>query len=177
MLEIYLQAFVCPSSYHANGDYERRGVSTLEMEAPSLEGGLAAAAAVNELLLQSWSGKIRLFPGLPDSWDASFRDLRAEDAFLVSAERVAGKTGPVSVTSLAGALCVLVSPFPKGDAAVHTGEEEVLFECKGDELHFHTAAGQTYLIHEEGDAHPFVFRSVPAAAERSANFFGLTESG
>jgi hypothetical protein len=58
------------------------------------------------MLLQSWGGKIAVFPAIPDSWErAVFHDLRAEGAFLVSAERRAGKTAWVRIKSLAGEPC------------------------------------------------------------------------
>jgi len=51
-----------------------------------IETPLSGAASVLEMLLQSWGGKIRIFPALPDNWkDASFSDLRAEGGYLVSA--------------------------------------------------------------------------------------------
>ncbi len=55
---------------------------------PVIETPLAAAASIQEMFLQSWGDKIRIFPAIPDDWaDASFKDLRAEGAFLVSAVR------------------------------------------------------------------------------------------
>jgi hypothetical protein len=141
-----------------------------------VEGGFGAAAAINEILLQSWNGKIRLFPGLPDSWNASFRQLRAENAFLVSAERVAGRIGPVVITSLAGAACVLVSPFPMMSVAVWAGNEEIAFDKRGDEVVFPTVAGQTYVVRDRNDAHPFVFRSVSPLTAQKSNFFGVRET-
>src|SRR5580704_9671717 len=72
--------------------------------------------ALNPMLLQSWSatpgeintGVIRIFPAMPHEWaDASFRDLRAEGGYKVSAVRknnktswfsiMAGKTGLVRI--------------------------------------------------------------------------------
>ena len=52
------------------------------------------------MLLQSWGGKVRVFPSVPAAWsDVSFTDLRAEGGFIVSATRRAGKTVSVSVTA------------------------------------------------------------------------------
>ncbi len=64
------------------------------------------ANGVQTMLLQSWGDTIRVFPAVPKSWsDAVFHDLRAEGAFLVSAERKGGKTQWVRVKSLAGEPC------------------------------------------------------------------------
>lgn len=73
---------------------------------PVIETPLSAAASVHDMLLSSWGDRMRVFPGVPDAWaDITFRDLRAEGAFLVSAARRGGTTQWVRVTSLAGEPC------------------------------------------------------------------------
>jgi hypothetical protein len=79
-----------------------------EAALPVMETPLHAAAAVQEMLLQSWGDRIRVFPAVPDAWaDVIFHDLRAEGAFLVSAARRAGQTSWVRIESLAGEPCLL----------------------------------------------------------------------
>ena len=52
------------------------------------------------MLLQSWGGKLRIFPAVPEQWkDAAFDRLRAEGGFTVSARRVAGKTVEATITA------------------------------------------------------------------------------
>jgi hypothetical protein len=73
---------------------------------PCIETPLHAAQAIQEMLLQSHGGVIRVFPAVPSAWrDVAFHDLRAEGAFLVSAVRRDGKTLWVRVRSLAGEPC------------------------------------------------------------------------
>jgi alpha-L-fucosidase 2 len=82
-------------------------------ESPCIESTLAVANIIQDMLMQSWtdpakeaSGPIRVFPAVPSVWkDIEFRDLRAEGAFLVSAERAAGQTQWVRIKSLAGEPC------------------------------------------------------------------------
>jgi hypothetical protein len=82
---------------------------------PCIESTLGLANIVQTLLIQSWSdpaadepGPIRVFPAVPSSWeDVEFRDLRAEGAFLVSAERSGGRTRWVRIRSLAGEPCLV----------------------------------------------------------------------
>jgi alpha-L-fucosidase 2 len=78
--------------------------NTMYLEAgPVIETPLSAAQAVHEMLLQTWGGVLRVFPALPASWkDVSFHQLRGEGAFLLSANRRAGRTTFVRVQSLAG---------------------------------------------------------------------------
>ena len=68
--------------------------------------------AVGELLLQSVSDVIRVFPAWPPDRAAEFRDLRAQGGFLVSARQHNGKTLRVDVTSTAGGPLRLLSPWP-----------------------------------------------------------------
>ena len=55
------------------------------------------------MMLQSYDNEIHIFPAVPDAWkEASYRDLRTEGAFLVSAKRAQSKTVYVKINSLAG---------------------------------------------------------------------------
>ena len=75
---------------------------------PVIETPLSAGAAVDQLLLQSWGGKLRVFPAVPKTWnEAEFHQLRGQGGFLVSASRKEGRTAWVSVKSLTGQPCRL----------------------------------------------------------------------
>lgn len=70
----------------------------------------SAASAMQEMLLQSWGGKIRIFPAIPEQWkDLSFDKLSTADAFLVSAQRTEGKTTYIKVYSSKGGPCRIES--------------------------------------------------------------------
>lgn len=90
-------------------------VNTLYRESgPVIETPLSAAQSIHDMLLQSWGGKIRVFPAVPHTWqDLAFRDFRTEGAFLVSACRRKGKTAFVSVRSLAGEPCTIVTDIAR----------------------------------------------------------------
>lgn len=65
-----------------------------------------------DMLIQSWGGKIRIFPGVSPEWqEAVFHQLRAEGGFLVSANRKNGSTEWIQIESLAGESCVLQHGF------------------------------------------------------------------
>ena len=51
--------------------------------------GLGIIAPIQEMLLQSWDGILRIFPYWPDDREARFEGLRARGAFLVSAAKSA----------------------------------------------------------------------------------------
>ena len=73
---------------------------------PVIECSIVLNRSLQDMLLQSWGDKIAVFPAIPKAWDSAvFHDLRAEGAFLVSAERKGGKTAWVRIKSLAGEPC------------------------------------------------------------------------
>ena len=92
----YERAFILRNGFHVNGDQLHAGLSGMTYRPFTLEGNFLAMEAVHDMLLQSWpvdiakdpTPVIRIFPAMP--WrlhDASFRDLRAEGGFIVSAQR------------------------------------------------------------------------------------------
>lgn len=110
-LEIFATAFCLRNSFHVNGDQSGKGYSKFTYRPFTLEGNFAMPAALQEMLLQSHSGVVELFPAVPESWkDIEFRTLRAEGAFLVSARRAAGRVVRVEVTAEQGGRLRLVSP-------------------------------------------------------------------
>ena len=73
-------------------------------------GGLSRM--VQDILIQSWGGKIRVFPAVSKAWnDAVFNDLRAEGGFKVSAMRKNGATNWIQIESLAGEPCIIEHNF------------------------------------------------------------------
>ena len=71
----------------------------------------AAAGIVAELLLQSVSDIIRVFPCWPKATDARFKNLRAQGGFLVTAEQKAGKIVKLEITSTVGGKLRLLNPW------------------------------------------------------------------
>ena len=120
MLQEYLH-FISVNTFHLNGDPRHFGDSRSDSTPMTLEAGFASAAALMEMLLQSWGGKIRVFPAVPEFWpDVYFEKLRAEGAFLVTARRDNGQTQFVEILSEAGETCRLRNPFA-GQSATLAG--------------------------------------------------------
>lgn len=112
MLNKFASNFVSTNSFHLNGDQKGGQFSNFTYRPFTLEGNFAFAQGVQELLLQTRGGIIEVFPAVPESWkDVSFRTLRAEGAFLVSAVKENGKVKEIVVKSEAGGNCLLRLPF------------------------------------------------------------------
>jgi hypothetical protein len=103
--------------YYLDFLIKHRNVSSTTMYAegnPVIESPLSFATALHDMLLQSWGGKIRVFPGTPKEWgDVAFDQLRTQGAFLVSAKSEAGGTQFVQLKSLIGSPCIVKTDLVK----------------------------------------------------------------
>ncbi|CAI6022981.1 glycosyl hydrolase family 95 catalytic domain-containing protein [Cohnella sp. JJ-181] len=100
----------------------------------------ALPAVINECLLQSYTGILRLFPNWPADRPASFATLRAVGGFLVSASLESGRVQRIEVYSEAGQTFRLYNPW-NGDAIVQRdGEEDT---ASGAILELEAPAGST----------------------------------
>ncbi len=102
-------------------------------------------ATVNEMLMQSYEGIIRLFPCWNKKSDASFQNLRADGAFLVSAELKNKNITSLEIKSLKGRACTvecsnIKSVINKAD------NSEIPFNRVGDAISFETQADAEYVL-------------------------------
>jgi alpha-L-fucosidase 2 len=77
----------------------------------SFEPNGIGASAINEMLLQSYDGTIRVAPAVPAAWSVRF-DLAAQGGFRVNAEVDQGNISWAAVESQLGGPCRLVHPWP-----------------------------------------------------------------
>lgn len=130
-------------------------------------------AAVNEMLIQSHGGTVRLFPAIPDGdpeyerytrkgyylgeylklrheyprWDnASFSRLLAKGAFEVSARLENGVIAYAEVTSRKGGTLRIASDYFNEKTAVFCRGERVAFTKEDGVFIIDTAEGETYLL-------------------------------
>lgn len=86
----------------------------------------ALPVVINECMLQSYNGIIRLFPNWPGDTDAQFQDLRAVGAFLVSASHADGKVKFVRIRSEAGGTLRIIIPWETGATLHKNGKREII---------------------------------------------------
>ena len=147
-LRIFAECFCLRNGFHANGDQSRSGKSGFTYRPFTLEGNMAFASGVQEMLLQSHSGVIRVFPAIPSDWkDVSFDKLRAIGAFVVSASLENGDVSLVKVVSEKGGLLRLVNPF-KGKFRI-AGKKKKITEKNGV-LELKTRAGEEITLERIG---------------------------
>lgn len=107
-----------------------------------LENCSVTANTVNEMILQSFEGIIRVFPDWDMKTDAAFKTLRADGAFLVSSEVKNKKITSVKITCEKGGKLFIKNPYENArtelDGTVGTTSDDILV--------FNTAAGDKLLI-------------------------------
>ena len=97
-LQRFASNFCSINSFHLNGDQKGGQYSGFTYRPFTLEGNFAFAQGIHELLLQSKSGYIEIFPATPSSWqNVSFDELRTQGGFLVSAAKSKGRLQYVKI--------------------------------------------------------------------------------
>ena len=100
---------------------------------------------VNEMLMQSFEGVIRLFPCWDKKMSASFENLRADGAFLVSAELKNEKIKSLKIRSLRGRQCNVDCSEIKS-VVRETDKKEIPFRRNGSTVSFETEKDSTYIL-------------------------------
>ncbi len=109
------------------------------------------AAAINEMVLQSYDGVIRVFPAMPADWSGRFAHFRAAGAFLVSASCREGVVDWIVIHSEAGGLCQIANPWPGQEVEVRQlPTEGILLSTTASILTFETRSTITYRLLPKG---------------------------
>lgn len=93
-LSQFCKGFVGENGFHLNGDYKHYGYTWFHYRPFTLEGLFGFCDALHEMLLQDHTGKVELFPAIPDEWrvgTVEFENLRSRGGILISARLEKGK--------------------------------------------------------------------------------------
>lgn len=102
----------------------------------------AVPLTINEMLLQSYEGIVRIFPNWNHSKNASFYNLRAYGAFLISSSLKNSDIEYVKILSEKGRPCVFENPWPgKQVQLFRNGKKAEIL--KGIHLIFKTVQNET----------------------------------
>lgn len=143
MLKIFATNFVSSNSFHLNGDQRGGQYSSFTYRPFTLEGNFAFAQGIHEMLIQSDKAYIEIFPATPAGWkNVSFKTLRTEGAFLVSATKESGNVTEVKIAAEAGGIMHLKLPFK----TFYIDGEQKKYDLKGNILELKMSKGETILI-------------------------------
>jgi hypothetical protein len=128
-LKTFASCYCSPNSFHLNNNQCKNGKDDIGSDPFTLEGNFASAAALQEMMLQSRNGFIRIFPAVPSQWrDVNFNNLLAEGAFLISGSKHEGVVDQFVISAPEGGIAHVVMPFP---TFVIAGSEKVLVLTSG----------------------------------------------
>lgn len=141
--------------YDKRVHYDLRSNDSGFPASPFIQFGLeplgSIGAAINEMLLQSVEGKIRIFPALPEDWkneEVAFK-LWAEKGFLVSALKNSnGELQTFTIYSKLGNDCMIVNPWKEKEIVIKssTGKEVKVSKVDNDVYSFETIAEEEYSV-------------------------------
>ena len=108
---------------------------------------LGVIAPLQEMLLQSWDGALRIFPAWPRNLDARYENFRAEGAFLVTAGWSRGRVTNLEIFSERGARCRLYPPWPGGLVVLNATGQKIAPSAEAyGRVGFDTQAGGRYRL-------------------------------
>ena len=146
--------------------------NTMYLEAgPVIETPLSAVTTINEMLLQSWGGVIRVFPAIPVSWkETSFDKLLAKGGFEVSAVRKNGQTSFIKIKSLAGQPCIVKTDM-KGNIKSTGNRLFKLSKSSDGNLSIDVKKGEEVILYT--GQKPSVLTITEASGDNNFNYWGL----
>jgi hypothetical protein len=131
-------------------------------------------AAINEMLMQSHEGKIRIFPAIPDNWSGAFT-LLARGSFLVSSElKKDGTITGIVIQSQKGNRCVVQNPWGSEEVVIsQMGKDSTkpIAYVKGELIQFNTLPGSTYLIQRKNKRGGFNKTNFSSRKNQSPKYF------
>ena len=104
-----------------------------------------------ERLLNSRIGRIHLFPAVPATATIAFRNFQTRGGFLVTAEKVKGKTTFVEITTRRSIDCEVMNPWPGQEVEIRDKSSNQIYPSRKDNtngecLIFAAEAGSSYQI-------------------------------
>ncbi len=121
-----------PNGFHLNGDYRKTGITAIHYRPFTLEGNMAAADALQEMLLQTDNGVIRAFPAVPAQWlhnGAEFQRFRGEMGVIVSAGAAHSRLEYVRLQAEHGGIFRVKNDFDTDKLSVERSGTMVILEC------------------------------------------------
>ncbi len=131
-LALFFDNFCSRNGFNLNGDFKHRGISWFHYRPFTLEANMAAADAIQEMLLQTHNGIIRVFPAIPEKWkewSLSFRDFRAERGAVASARMTGGRLDYIIVRTDRAGVFRVQNRFSAGKLLVTVSDTSFEVPC------------------------------------------------
>jgi len=136
-LKLFWENFCSVNGFHLNGDYKKRGISSFHYRPFTLEGNMAAANALQEMLVNTDKGVIRLFNAIPEEWKkegAAFSNFRGQNGILISASIKCGKVERVTLKAQQKGNYKLQNSFSSKSLVISRISGDESLECDKGEI-------------------------------------------
>ena len=115
-----------------------------------IDGNFGGAAAVVEMLLQSYHEEIHLLPALPSAWpDGKVTGLRARGGYRVDIEWKHGALAQADITPVEDRECI-VKTGGQSLAVIDAAGNAVAVREADNKIAFDVTAGETYTVRNNG---------------------------
>lgn len=125
------------NGFHVNGDFKQKTDFHMKYRLFTLEGNFIATDAIQEMLLYSEWGRIKLFPAIPSDWkNAEFENFRAYGGLLISSKFSDGKISYVKIAATADCDFCLENDLSHLRCETNISDTEKIRLKKGDTIIF-----------------------------------------
>lgn len=149
-LKLFWENFCSQNGFNLNGDFKKKGLCFFHYRPFTLEANMAAANALQEMLLYTEKDVIELFPAIPDNWleeTVSFNNFVGDKGMSVSAIREGGLLKSLTIKSQNEGVYKLRKDFDLSQYSIETeieyseGETDLILNLKKDQLFSMTHKG------------------------------------
>lgn len=125
------------NGFHINGDFKRKTDFNMKYRLFTLEGNFIATDAIQEMLLFSEWGKIKLFPAIPSNWtDAEFENFRAYGGLLISSKMTDGRISYLKIKATADCTFTIENDLSHLNCSIKANDIKNITLNKNDEIVF-----------------------------------------
>lgn len=137
MLHDFFNYNCTDNGFHINGDFKHKTDFNMKYRLFTLEGNFIATDAIQEMLLYSEWGKIRLFPAIPSNWtDAEFENFRAYGGLLISSKITDNKISYVKIKATADCTFKIENDLSRLNCNIKITDIKNITLNKNDEIIF-----------------------------------------
>lgn len=137
MLHDFFNYNCTDNGFHVNGDFKRKTDFNMKYRLFTLEGNFIATDAIQETLLYSEWGKIKLFSAIPSNWtNAEFENFRAYGGLLISSKLTDGKISYVKIKATADCTFMIENDLSHLNCSIKINNIKNITLNKNDEIIF-----------------------------------------
>jgi hypothetical protein len=158
LMTTFLDEAILPNTLYSEGS-------------PVIETPLSGARSLQDMLVGSYGGILRVLPAVPDAWkDVVIHDFGTEGAFRVSAVRTDGATQFVRIKSLAGEPCRVRTDLAK-PFSVTSARPLTLTDQPDGSVVIDLKKGEEVVLTTQGRAPDLSVAALPASPTWCANYY------